>query len=77
MAIFIPPPLRLSQKCQRCGLRYPFKSEQCVHCTGLSERELEDLKEKINKQHKAHKNLGMLFMYIAILIFIAMLVLQE
>lgn len=75
--IFIPPPLRLSKKCQRCGLRYPFKSEQCVHCADLSESELEELKIKIKQQHKAHKNLGMLFIYIAVLIFIGMLVLSR
>lgn len=76
MAIFIPPPLRLSKKCQRCGLRYPFSAEQCIHCADLSDSEVDDLKIRIKQQDRAHKNLGILFFYLASLIFIAMFLLS-
>jgi hypothetical protein len=76
MAIFIPPSLRQSKKCQRCGLRYPLKAEQCVHCKDLSERQVAELKIKVEMQQRAYKNLGKLFFYIAVLIFVAMLLLS-
>ncbi|MEJ2141845.1 MAG: hypothetical protein P8Y24_05740 [Gammaproteobacteria bacterium] len=75
--MFIPPPLRLSKKCQRCGLRYPFRAEQCVHCKHLSDREVEQLKQRVQQQNKAHRNLGILFFYIALLVFIAMLLFSQ
>ena len=74
MALFIPPPLRLSKKCSRCGLRYPFGAEHCVHCKDLSEREVEQLRETVKEQNKAHRYLGQLFFYLAALLFIAMLI---
>ena len=73
--MFIPPPIRLVKKCERCGLQYPRKEVQCTHCNGLTDREVEELKLKYEEEHKGNANLGKLFLYMAILIAIGMVIL--
>ena len=68
--MFAPPPIRISKKCKRCGLRYPGKEIQCVHCSNLTDVEVDALLEQKKKEHKTSVNIGKLFFYIAILIFI-------
>ncbi|MGV6825771.1 MAG: hypothetical protein ACWA5Q_02230 [bacterium] len=50
--------IKKTQKCQRCGLRYPAADEQCPRCYGLSDAQLVVLKQKIAQQADAHSNLG-------------------
>lgn len=69
------PPIRRSLKCDRCGLRYPKRKKHCVHCTGLSERQLQALKDRYNDEHVAHQKMAQIFILIAVLAFIAMLLL--
>ena len=68
--MFAPPAIRFSKKCKRCSLRYPGKENQCVHCSNLTDVEVEELLQKKKKEHKASANIGKLFFYIAILILI-------
>jgi len=68
--MFVPPPIRFSNKCKRCGLRYPGKEKDCVHCSNLSDIEVKDLLLKKKKEHKASANIGRLFLFITILIVI-------
>jgi len=64
------PPIRFSKKCKRCGLRYPRKEMQCVHCANLGDIEVDALLLRKKKEHKTSASIGKLFFYIAILIFI-------
>ena len=68
--MFAPPPIRFSKKCKRCGLHYPRKEIQCVHCSNLTDIEVDELLQQKKKEHKTSANLGKLFFYIAIIIFI-------
>jgi predicted ATP-dependent serine protease len=68
--MFAPPPIRFSKKCKRCGLRYPRKEIQCVHCSTLTDVEVDALLQKKKKEHKTSASIGKLFIYIAILIII-------
>jgi len=66
------PPIRFSIKCKRCGLRYPRKEMQCVHCANLTDVEVDELLLRKKKEHKTSASIGKLFFYIAILIFIGL-----
>ena len=70
----VPIRIRLTKKCKRCGLRYPQKESICIHCTGLSEQEVHELKEKYKNEQQGNANLGRLFLYIAMLILVGMLI---
>ena len=76
MAIFIPPPINQTQKCHRCGMQYSINSENCTHCSNLTDKDVETLKIKKSEEHEGNANLGKLFLYIAILAVIGMLVLS-
>ena len=72
--MFAPPPIRFSKKCKRCGLRYPRKEVQCVHCSTLTDIEVEELLQQKKKEHKTSSSIGKLFFYIAILLFIGLVI---
>lgn len=72
--IFIPPPIRRTKKCDRCGQLYPKKVDHCIHCHDLSDSELDDLKFRISQEHEANRNLGKLLMFIAVLILLGMVI---
>jgi hypothetical protein len=67
------PRIRRTLKCARCGLRYPVKDAQCPHCAQLSDREVERLRQRIADEHRGNANLGRLFLYIAVLLLLAIL----
>lgn len=70
-----PPPIRFSKKCNRCGLRYPKKANECVHCNGLSDAEMDEMLLKKSEAHKNTRNIGKLFLYLTALIVIGFLIL--
>jgi len=72
--MFAPPPIRFSKKCKRCGLRYPRKKVQCVHCSNLTDVEVEELLQQKKKEHKTSASIGKLFFYIATLLFIGLVI---
>lgn len=51
--------------CSRCGLQYPQEEAECSHCSKLSDREVEVLKQRKNEQDHAHFQLGKTFLMIA------------
>ena len=60
---FLLPPIRQSRSCSRCGLRYPGKGDAgeddaCPHCSGLTESELLQLKEKIELRKESLRDVG-------------------
>lgn len=71
--IFIPPPIGRSKECERCGLRYPARKPECPHCKGLSEREVENLRQQAIQKHRANAHLGKLFLALAALIILGLL----
>ncbi len=73
--IIIPPPVRRTKKCKRCGQLYPKKESRCIHCRDLSESEVHQLKLTLEEQHESHQNLGKILMMIAFLIIVGMAVL--
>ena len=72
--MFAPSPIRFSNKCKRCGLRYPRRAGRCVHCTGLSDAEMREMLARKRSAHKNTANIGKLFFYIALLILLGILV---
>ena len=66
--MYLPIRIKRTRKCRRCGLRFPAKEPQCVHCAELSDREVEGLKVRYKRGHVGNANLGRLFLYIAALI---------
>ena len=72
----IPPRISFSKPCQRCGMRYPEREEECVHCKDLSDKELDNF--KLERQEGFHQKteLGKLFFYICILLVIMLVVLN-
>jgi len=68
--MLVPPPISFSNKCKRCGLRYPAKATECVHCSNLTDSETEEMLLHKKSAHKNTANIGKLFFYIALLILI-------
>lgn len=65
-----PPAIRFSRKCSRCGLRFPRREARCVHCSVLSDAEVEAMLLQKKKEHKTSASIGLLFFWIAVLIVI-------
>jgi hypothetical protein len=65
--------IRHTKKCDRCSLRYPHKAERCTHCTGLSDHEVEALKDRAVAETAAHRRLGMLMWSIAVIVAVLLL----
>ncbi len=74
--IFIPPPIVVTRKCQRCKLRYPRKLKQCPHCSHLSDRELRDLQAHYREERKGNARLGRFMIFAAFLIMMLLLYLK-
>jgi len=70
--MFAPPPIRFSNKCKRCGLRYPRKAGKCVHCDGLTDAQMKAMLLQKRRAHKNTANIGKLFFYIAMLILVGL-----
>lgn len=62
-----------TKKCDRCGLRYPKDAEKCPHCGELGERELQELKEKIQEHRRSNKRLGLMFVIAAVIVIFGLL----
>jgi len=71
--MLVLPPIRLSNKCKRCGLRYPAKAAECVHCSKLTDSEMEEMLLDKKSAHKNTANIGKLFFYIALLMLIGII----
>ena len=55
--------------CKRCGLLYdPKKEEKCPHCGDLDNKGLEILLNKKKKEFQGNKQLGLWFIFSAIVI---------
>ncbi|WP_316364449.1 hypothetical protein [Candidatus Thiodiazotropha sp. CDECU1] len=62
--------------CKRCGLLYdPTKDKRCPHCDHLDQKGLEALIEKRKREHQGNKQLGKVFFFVALVIFMLMLIL--
>lgn len=77
MAFFLPP-IRRSTLCDRCGLRFPEKTERCHRCSDLDEGQLRILKAKVEERKKYFKNLGQrLYLLAAILAVLTLLIVLQ
>jgi len=74
--IFIPPSIKFTNKCSRCGLLYPKDEAKCTHCDGLTDEELIIFKKKIEAQNEGNKNLGFLFLFFTLILLLLMWVLN-
>ena len=72
--MFVPPPIRESNKCNRCGLRYPETESECPNCKDLTDSEVESLKSESQNKQEGNTNLGKLFLYITALIVVGMVI---
>ncbi len=61
-----------TKKCNRCGLRYTIDNEECPHCSGLSDGEVKNLKQRFILEQIANSRLGtkMLLAAIVLLMFL-------
>jgi len=60
--------IRNYRKCERCGLMYSKKEKDCIHCSGLSDMEVESLKRRHESEGDVHTRLGRTFLLIAVLL---------
>jgi len=73
---FVPPRIRFSQVCERCGLWYPKKEAECTHCKDLGDPEVAKLKEEYDGYHEGNASMGAKFLIaagIVALVFLALL----
>ena len=70
----VPIRIKFTKKCKRCGLRYPAKEDSCSHCTGLTDKEVEELKDQYQNERAGNANLGVLFLFVAALIAVAVVI---
>lgn len=70
--MYAPPPIRFSNKCKRCGLRYPRKAGVCVHCSNLTDQQMQEMLLEKRSAHKNTANIGKLLLYITAIIIVAM-----
>ena len=61
-------------KCPRCGLYYPKAAEKCTHCGDFGNEELKQLLNAIDKHHQSIRNLGLLFLAVAVLVLLGLAV---
>lgn len=73
VSFFPPPPGVKNRRCGRCGLNTPQDNPDCRHCSTLDDRQLQNLQQAIDDQHRHHKLSGALFIVLALLIGAAML----
>ncbi|MGQ8364238.1 hypothetical protein [Glaciecola sp. 1036] len=59
--------------CERCSLRFPQEDAECPYCYGLSDGELQQVKQQIKSQHDARAKLGRIFLAITVIIVILLL----
>ena len=71
---FIPVPIRRTKKCNRCGLLFPKKENECIHCSNLNDVELEEPNSRIAEERKGNHRLGMLCLYLSLLIIVFMII---
>lgn len=70
---FIPrPPHEPVRVCQRCELQTPKKYSECVHCSDLSDRQLQLFLEEHQAQKQANSKIGFYFAMAAVIIFVLM-----
>ena len=55
--------------CSRCNLQTPEKQAACVHCSGLSEAQLQSFLENRRKEMEGNAVLGKYFLMGAVFIF--------
>ena len=70
----VPIRIKLTNKCQRCGLSYPGSETVCPHCSGLTDQQVLDVKARHKREREGNADLGRLFLYIAGLLVVGMLI---
>ena len=70
----VPIRIKFTKKCKRCGLRYAAKEGSCSHCTGLTDKEVEELKDQYQNERAGNANLGVLFLFVAALIAVVVVI---
>ena len=60
------------KQCGRCSLFYDERQENCPHCTGLSDRQVEELIEN-HKEIQTGNVLYIVFIFAALIFFIVVL----
>ncbi|MDH5447102.1 MAG: hypothetical protein OEY52_16255 [Gammaproteobacteria bacterium] len=65
------------QQCPRCSLRYERTLAKCPHCGELDSQGLAELKARIELDHRANTRLGKSFIFLAVLIVIALVLLNS
>ena len=65
MYTFLPPRVRRSKLCERCGLWYPKKELECTHCKDLGDVQVAQLKEKYDGYYEGNSKLGIQFLIVA------------
>ena len=65
------------QRCPRCSLKYDKALDECPHCGNLDSNGLAELKIQIEQNQRANTRLGKLFVYLALLIVIGLIILNN
>jgi hypothetical protein len=59
-------------RCDRCGMQYPWRLNQCPHCSALTDEELVLFKQRRKQELNEIAGLGRVFLGLAILLLILM-----
>ena len=72
MPIVIPPKIVFTKKCARCGLRFKKSERNCVHCSGLTDSEVESLMLKYKNERKGNAMLGAILLFLSLFLFVVL-----
>lgn len=71
--VFLPPKVKPSQSCERCGHWYDLGLKSCHHCLDLTDAQAQALRARLQQRKRADSSLGGLFLFIAAMVAMAVL----
>jgi len=75
--VFLPPKIRFSAECERCGMSYPRSELHCPHCADIKDgAELEAFKQQHQDSVQDNKGLGRIFIVVAAILAVIILIIS-
>ena len=66
--------LLFSNKCRRCGQRYPASESVCPYCHGLTDQQLREIRTKRGFGNARNSDLQRVLIYLGVLLVIGLLI---
>lgn len=72
---YLPPLIgKKNRRCTRCGLLCGASDPLCDHCYSLNDHELAHLLRRVEREHRSHLVIGLIFLLFAVLIVISLVI---